>query len=282
MKHINSLKRIFRYIFKGVPTIYTTAEIIQLDAGKSLMNKNILITGGGRGIGFFIAKKCINEGARVLIAGRNENTLTTAAQQLGNNCNYLQVDISDIKTLPSFIENSFALMGGRIDCLVNNASISLHEPDFRNVSESGYDMQFDINLKGNYFLTQYFIEKFEKTNNQSKGNILFISSERGSIHSDIPYGLSKAAINSLIGGLSRRLSKNRLNIRVNALAPGVTASDMTGRSVSENLTYESSPIGRILLPEEVAEVASFLLSDVSSCISGEIIHCDSGKHINFI
>lgn len=282
MKYLNSLKRILKYIFQGIPTVYTTAEIIQLDANQCLQGKNVLITGGGRGIGFYIAKKCINAGACVLIAGRDEHTLINASKQLGENCKYIQVDIRNVKILPSFIDESFNIMGGKINCLVNNASVSFHEPDFRSVTEDDYDTQFDINLKGNYFITQYFIKKLEEKNDNSKSSIVFISSERGSMSSDIPYGLSKAAINSLIGGLSKRLNKNHLKIRVNAVAPGVTISDMTGRTKEENLTYKGSPISRVLLPEEVAEVVCFLLSDVSYCISGEVIHCDSGNHISFI
>ena len=104
-----------------------------------------------------------------------------------------------------------------------------------------------------------------------------MSSERGSSCEDIPYGLTKATINSLVGSLAKRLGPK--GYRVNAIAPGVTASDMTGNKIDGNYFYEASPNNRIFHPAEMAEVAAFLLSDASSCISGEVIHCDAGKHL---
>ena len=91
-----------------------------------------------------------------------------------------------------------------------------------------------------------------------------------------PYGLSKAAMNSFVEGLAYLLSPN---IRVNALAPGITASDMTGVPSSGNLFYDTL-IGRVYLADEIAEVAVFLICDVSSSISGEILTCDNASTVN--
>ena len=143
------------------------------------------------------------------------------------------------------------------------------------MTEEGFDRQFDTNLKGPYFLTQTFIDYMNREK-IGQGNIRFITSERGLYCDDIPYGLTKAAINSLTTGLARRLIAQ--GIRVNAIAPGVTASDMTGVDKNGNLYWPSSCAGRVFLPEEVAEVAAFLLSDVSMCISGEIVPCNQGNH----
>jgi 3-oxoacyl-[acyl-carrier protein] reductase len=271
------LSRAFHYIVSGVPVKYTTVQVSQISGSKRLGGKNILVTGGGRGLGFSIAQKCIAEGAKVLIVGRKEETLKNACKVMGANSSYVVFDISDAENAERFISDAFFKMNGRIDCLVNNAGISLHEWNFHNVTIDSFDSQIKVNLRGSYFLAKYFAEKIEALEIK-KANILFITSERGDQCDDIPYGLTKTAINSFTRGLSRRLYKAM--IRVNAVAPGVTASDMTGLSVDGDLTYEGVASGRVFLPEEVAEVAVFLLCDASDCISGEIVHCNAGNHIS--
>jgi len=278
---IPELKRALKYILNGVPVIKTTAEVRVNNTGERLRGKHILITGGAHGIGYAIAKKCIDEGAKVVICGRDMMRLHQAQDNLGGEqlCKTIPFDISNVAGTLGFIQDCYNVMGNRIDCLVNNAGVSLHEEDFRHVSIEGFEKQFDTNFKGAYFLTKYYLEQQIKKNSINSSNVLFISSERGSFHTDIPYGLTKAVINSLVGGLNNRLAAEGL--RVNALAPGVTVSEMTGRN-NEDLTYKGNPCGRIFLPEEMAEVAAFLLSDYSRCISGEVVHCDYGAHLKCI
>lgn len=278
---IQQIKRALRYILKGVPVVKITAEVKVNTTGKSLQGKNVLITGGAHGIGYSIAKKCIDEGAVVLICGRNIERLQQAQRTLGDEklCKIMSFDISDVEKAEDFLNDCYRLMDNRIDCLVNNAGVSLHEKDFRHVTVEGFDRQFNTNYRGTYFLTKYYLEQQIKRNNIQGTNVLFLSSERGSFHTDIPYGLTKALINSLIGGLNNRLAAE--GARVNALSPGVTVSEMTGRS-NDDLLYNGSPCGRVFLPEEMAEVAAFLLSDYSKCISGEVVHCDYGAHLKCI
>lgn len=277
---LEKIKRLVRYIVKGVPNIYKTIDIRQNITNEELKGKNILVTGASRGIGYYIAKLAIKKGAKVLICARKEDTLRKAAEELGGNCKFLIFDVSDVTGMQSFLDKSFQLMGGRIDCLVNNAGISFHEGSFRNVTVDGFNAQFDVNFRGSYFLAKYYIEKVEALKQES-GNVLFITSERGSFYTEIPYGLSKASIKSLVGSLNRSVYKTS-NIRVNALAPGVTASDMTGHDINGDYNDERSPIGRIFHPYEMASVACFLMSDNSTCIAGETIHCDGGRHENVI
>lgn len=170
------------------------------------------------------------------------------------------------KSANLFIEKVNQLLGG-VNILVNNAGISLHEWDIANVSIEQFNQQINTNLRGGYFLTQKFLETI-RNNKTPNANILFISSERGIQTDDIPYGLTKAAINSLVKGLAPKLIKE--NIRINAVAPGITTSDMTGFKKEGNLYYKGNPNHRVYLPEEVAEVATFLISYASSCISGQI------------
>lgn len=269
------IKRGIYYILKGVPEYHLSANISYLSPNERLKGKRIIITGGGRGLGFAMAKKFVSEGANVLICGRNNEVLKEKAELL--KCKYLKLDVQNIEDINKFFDNAMGLLGG-IDCLVNNAGISLHEGNILNVSLEQFNRQVETNLRGAYFMSKKFIELYDNKKYNS-GNILFISSERGVFVDDLPYGLTKAAINSLVKGLAHLLIRN--NIRVNALAPGVTTSDMTGFKESENLYANWNANKRIYLPEEVAEIACFLLSDASNCLSGQILECNEGKSINY-
>lgn len=192
------LKRLVRFIIKGIPEYYITVEVKESAPGQQLEGKNIVVTGAGSGLGYYIAKRCIAEGAQVLITGRNEEKLKKAAAELGINCKWLVFDSSNVKDMPEFLEqvqNEFR--GGKIHGLVSNAGISLHEGNFRNVTEEGWDSQMNINLKGNYFLVKNYIEYLEKLEDK-KGNVVVITSERSFRTDDIPYGLTKVASNSFI------------------------------------------------------------------------------------
>lgn len=272
------LKRVVRYIIKGIPEYYTKVEVKESIPTTQLENKNIIVTGGGSGLGYYIAKRCIAEGAKVLITGRNESKLRDAAVKLGNCCSWMVFDSSNVEGMHAFIEQAKQIFNGeKIYGLVSNAGISLHEGNFRNVTESGWDSQMNINLKGNYFFVKTFIEYLESLEDKS-GNIVVITSERSRRSDDIPYGLTKTASNSFIECIASQVISE--GIRVNGVAPGVTASDMTGIDRNKNMYAEWQPSNRYFLPEEVAEVVNFLLSDISNCISGEIIACDQGRYIS--
>lgn len=275
MSIVKSIKRIVHGVLSELrPVKMIDVHISYLKPNERLNGKNILITGGNKGIGLALAKKFIEEGANVLIAGRNEELLKKSSIDIG--CRYMILDVSDDQQIEKAIDNAVKLLG-RIDVLVNNAGISLHEGSIKNVSFSQFDSQFDVNLRGGYFLSKNFIRYCNQTG-QVNSSILFVSSECGQWVSDIPYGLTKVAINSLTQGLSRLVLRE--GIRVNAIAPGVTATSLVGMSGDSNLFADWQANNRIYLPEEVAEVACFLISDVSKCISGQIIYCNEGKSIN--
>ena len=274
-KHI--VRRVAKFILASQPEAFVKVEVAQINYGEIHKDKKIVITGGGRGLGFYMAKKFLSEGAKVLIAGRNESTLKKAAEDLGNNCYYLPYDSTEFKKSKDFIKKANDILDG-IDCLVCNAGVSLHEGNYQNVTIEGWDKQFDTNLKGTFFLAKKFLE-LKLAEKNCSGNLLLISSETGNQCYDTPYGLTKAAINSLTGALSRRVYQT--GIRVNAIAPGVTLSDMTKdyAEAADGNMYRDCASGRIFLPEEVAELACFLASDAAKCISGEVIHCNGGNHL---
>lgn len=276
MSLFSYIRRGLRYIIKGIPERkYLTADINYVYPSEKLKGKNIIITGGGRGLGYAMAKKFVAEGADVLIAGRNEQILQNSAKKLG--CHYLQLDVQNIDSFAQFFVTSEKLFGGHIDCLVNNAGISLHEKSFLDVTSTQFDSQIATNFRGAFFLTQEYVKRY-RFNKLTTGKVLFISSETSITVDERPYGLTKAAINSLVQGLAFRYIKE--GIRVNALAPGVTASDMTGFSNEGNLFYPNHASNRIYLSEEMAEITCFLLSDVSNLLNGQILVCNEGKTIN--
>lgn len=253
---------------------YITAAISYLIPNARLQGKKIIVTGGGRGLGYSMAQKFVAEGAEVLIAGRNAEMLAEKAAELG--CKYLPLDVQNVATFPEFMQKAEELLGG-VNALVNNAGISMHENNIRTVTPEGFDAQINTNLRGGYFLAQEFIKLVESKGRRDCG-ILFISSERGFFVDDIPYGLTKVAVNSLVQGLAVRMLSS--GIRVNGVAPGITSSDMTGFKADGNLFCGYNANKRVYLPEEVAEVACFLLCDASRCITGQIIACDEGRAIN--
>lgn len=272
MKIKSKLKHMVSFLLHG-ETKPLYANISYLSPNKTLQGKKVVITGGGRGLGFAMAKKFKAEGAEVLIAGRNLKVLEESAQTIG--CDYLQLDVSNPSEFDAFMKKAVDKLNG-INVLVNNAGISLHENTFFDVTPETFDMQVDTNLKGAFFLTQSFIRHIKDSG--LKACVLFVSSETGDTMDFRPYGFTKAAINSMVQGLAYLFAKD--GIRVNAVAPGITASDMTGLKTEGDINYSGNIIGRVYMPEEVAETAAFLISDAAGCVSGQIITCNNAKTIN--
>lgn len=224
-----------------------------------------------------MANKFLSEGATVLITGRDNGNLDKAASELNNiRLKTAVFDANNIFGIDEFFSYCHQQLGG-VDVLVSNAGISLHEGNILNVTPDGFDKTINTNLKAHYFMAKAFLER--QIANKDEGVLLFVSSKDGYVCNETPYGLTKAGINSLVGGLST--AYYRKGIRVNAIAPGVTLTDMTaGYAKRQNGNMaEANYAGRNFLPEEVAEVACFMVSDASKCISGQIIFTDAGDHI---
>lgn len=271
------IRQSIKKVLYAIKPIYVKVGVTQIQSGAILSGKNIVITGGSRGIGYAMANKFIKEGATVLITGRNPEHLKEAMKSIDNSRLLTQVfNSDDIKNIPAFIECCFSKLGG-VDILVSNAGISLHEGNILNVTPEGFDRTILTNLKSHYFISKAFLER--KTKSKEEGVLLFITSKDGYVCNETPYGLTKASVNSLVGGLST--AYYRRGIRVNAIAPGVTITDMTAMYAkhADGNMHTSNYAGRNFLPEEVAEVACFMVSDAAKCISGQIIFTDGGDHI---
>jgi 3-oxoacyl-[acyl-carrier protein] reductase len=255
----------------------TQINIAQINYGGILEGKRVLITGGSAGIGLAIAKKCLSEGATVVITGRTEAKLKAAEAELNNpRLNPLVWDVSSISQREEKLAEALRLVGGRLDVLVNNAGILGGNRQFLDLTEEVWDQISSVNEKGLVFLTQCVVQKWIER--RQGGKIINMSSMRGNLGvQDGPYGMSKWGLNGLTHGLGLKLAPH--GIIVNGIAPGITATDsiaIKNIDVKENAYLNGVPISRIGLPEEIAELAVFLMSDAANYIVGQTIICDGG------
>lgn len=271
------IRRALRYVIKGVPVYHIEVNTVSVAYGGLLEGRRVLITGGTRGLGFAIARRCIEERAQVTITGRTMEALEKAKERMGNpeGLYLIENDIRDCPASAEVIAHAAEMMGG-LDTLINNAGVSVHDITYADCTQEQWDMQVDTNLKGVYFMTQAFLNRYEKEGLR-EGWILMMASERGLYGDDVPYGMAKRALISYTEGLAVRLITK--GIRVNAIAPGVTATDMTGLDPQGNLHREASRGQRVLLPEEIAEPAIFLISRAASAISGQVLACNEANHL---
>lgn len=256
---------------------YSTVKVQNVSCGDRLDGKRVLITGGGSGIGLCIARNCLNEGAYVVITGRNESKLMQAKSELDSP--YLKTlvwDVGNIKEINSRLAEVRSLFDGDIDVLVNNAGVMSVE-QFGGIEEVEWDNVYAVNSKAVFFLTQAIVKEWttQPFHNRYK-KILNISSQGGFIGAVYPYRMTKWDVAGLTKGLGLLLAPK--GIIVNGIAPGIVATDMQAKAYMErdNLFTNLNPINRVALPEEIAELALFLISDSGNFIVGQTIICDGG------
>lgn len=271
------IDRIRNKIHRAIRKYYTQKEPVYVPTliSKSLEGRCILITGGGSGIGYIIAETCIKNGAKVIIAGRNEQKLIAAFNKLNlvadNSVTYELCDLADKVSIESMIESIKSRKGCIVDTLINNAGISTADV-FGNTDFSSLSSIIDTNLKGVYYLTQCFANYMIENN--IKGNILNVASSSSCRPANSPYALSKWGILGFTKGTAKQLIKH--GIVVNSVAPGPTAAGMMEKSSHGDLSRASSPAGRYVTAEEVANLAVYLISDFGRMIVGETVYITGG------
>ena len=241
-----------------------------------LQDKVAIITGGSRGIGFATAKTFLREGATVVLCGSREETAKKAVDQL--RAEFPQANVEGIwPNLANFAEvkeafDRVAKEYGRIDVLVNNAGVSESTP-FEKYTEELFDKVMDLNVKGLYNCTRAVTDTMTA---QGSGVILNTSS-MVSIYAQsagMAYPTSKFAVNGMTRALARELGPK--GIRVNAVAPGITETDMMKAVPKEVIAplIARIPLGRLGQPEDIANAFLFLASDEASYISGVVLQVD--------
>lgn len=256
---------------------YTTHTLTSINREASLKGKHVLVTGGGSGIGLAIAQKCLSEGAKVVITGRNETKLLNTISREGSPAlKSLVWDVSKTELIEEMLIKTETLLEGEVDVLVNNAGI-VKVTEFPNVKESLWDQVYDTNSKGVFFLTQALCSRWmNKEKDRGLKKVINISSQGGYVGATHPYRMSKWDIVGLTQGLGLRLASE--GIIINGIAPGMTATDALPFVLKQggNSYTPDIPIGRYIQPSEIAELASFLMSDASNSIVGQTIKCDGG------
>ena len=250
---------------------YNEIKISQIEYNECLKGKNIIITGGSSGIGYQIAKKSCLLGASVIITGRNEAKLKEAKNSIDGEIDYLIWDITDQSLLPQMIDEVFQRFEGNVDCLVNNAGLQPHE-FFPNVSEEEWNKIYDTKTSSQ----PSYIPFNHSIRISGYKKIIFIDSQGGFVGATYPYRMVKWDIRGLTRGLGLKLAKD--SILVNAIAPGVVRTEMQQFSIEQgdNTYCTQNLLNRVSLPEEVAELACFMMSDSCNFMVGQTILIDGG------
>lgn len=244
-----------------------------------LAGKRALVTGGGGGIGFAIAKKYCEEGASVIITGRNEEKLASACGRIGRAAKYMVWDVTDFDHCRGNIEKTAERLGGPIEILVNNAGVLTHNDfiwNYLDLTPEEWDQVMDTNCKGMFFMCQNMAKHMLK--NEIKGHIVNITSEMGFRPACVTYGISKWGTVGMTKGLGMMLASR--NIVVNGIAPGAITTEMMGWKEGDSIYRESHANKRFGYPEEIAELAAFLGSDKADNIIGEVIVSDGGSSLH--
>lgn len=241
-----------------------------------LKNKVAIITGGSRGIGFATAERFLQEGATVILAASSQKNADKAVEKLKEKYPSAAVEgISPNLTSLEEVNTAFANIvekHGRIDILVNNAGVSESTP-LDQYTEETFDKVMDLNVKGVFTATKAAAGYMEK---QGSGVILSTSSVVSFYGqpSGFAYPASKFAVNGLTTSLARELGPK--GIRVNAVAPGITETDMMKAVPKEVIDplIAQIPLRRLGQPEDIANAFAFLASDEASYITGVILRVD--------
>ena len=241
-----------------------------------LKDKVILVTASTRGIGLAIVQKCAAEGARVYMAARDLNRAREIADTLdGVSCVYN--DATKPETFGTMVEEVVA-DAGRLDVLVNNFGTSNpgKDLDFANTDPQVFLDTVNLNLRSVFMASQAAAKHMASNGGGSIVNISSVSGQVPDI-SQVAYGTSKAAINYLTKLIA--VQEARHHIRCNAVLPGMTATEAVEKHLSEdfrNLFLRHIPLGRMGLPEEIAEAVVYFAGDASACTTGQILAVSGG------
>lgn len=247
----------------------------------SLAGRVALITGGGTGIGFEIARCMVAAGATVIITGRRESVLQESAADLGEGAHYLVNDVADLSGLDDLVEQLEATHGP-LDILVNNAGINMKKPALE-VTDEDFNRIIHTNLNAVFALTRAAAKRMVP---RRSGSILMISSMAAYYGIDrvVAYAASKSAVEGIVKVLASEFSKD--GVRVNAIAPGFIETEMSRTAMNSDpdrrdRAMRRTPMGKFGQPSDIGHAAVFLASEAARYVTGASLPVDGGNSIGF-
>ncbi|MBO5223361.1 MAG: SDR family oxidoreductase [Clostridia bacterium] len=246
-----------------------------------LRNNNVIVFGGGSGIGEAIAKRFCKENAKVLIVGRTEEKLLQAKAEINSDNLFVKAfDITKVDEHISLFEYAEKTMG-RVDAFVNSAAIGGAQTFGRgyepwDITSEEWDKFTDINFKSAFFLMRNEVDYL--LSKSVRGNILNIASNAACMDIIGAYGASKQAIIKWTRAFGKRFGHH--GIIINGIAPGATLTPMIANYAKDvNQKYERHAIERFIRPDEIAELAFYLMSDFGEIVCGHTVVADGGDNL---
>jgi NAD(P)-dependent dehydrogenase (short-subunit alcohol dehydrogenase family) len=247
----------------------------------SLAGRVALITGGGTGIGFEIARCMVAAGATVIITGRRESVLQESAAELGEGAHFLVNDVADLGSLDGLVEQVEATHGP-LDILVNNAGINMKKPALE-VTDEDFNRIIHTNLNAVFALTRAAAKRMVA---RRSGTILMISSMAAYYGIDrvVAYAASKSAVEGMVKVLASEFSAQ--GVRVNAIAPGFIETEMSRTAMNSDpdrrdRAMRRTPMGKFGKPSDIGHAAVFLASEAARYVTGVSLPVDGGNSIGF-
>lgn len=241
-----------------------------------LEGKVAVVTGGTRGIGYAIVKKFLQEGAKVVLFGSRESTAQAALEKIksempGAEVGAMSPDLTDSKAVAEAFE-AVRQQYGSLDILANNAGISQSTP-LENYTDEEFQKILDLNIKAVFVCSQAAARIMKPQGGGAIINTSSVVSLYGQ-PSGCGYPTTKFAVNGLTKSLARELAKE--GIRVNAVAPGITRTDMVANLPEQMIQplIAKIPIGRMCEPEDIANAFLYLASDMASYVTGVVLPVD--------
>jgi len=243
--------------------------------------KIAIVTGGGSGLGYAIAEKFTQSGIETIIAGRDKEKLNTAKEKLGLLCHAMSCDLSDLSSIPGFI-NAIIKQFGQIDILVNNAGINMKK-EFTEVTDEDFQKIITTNLTSVFSISREVVKHMLDKKSGCIINISSMAAQYG-LPKVIAYSASKTAIDGMTRAMAVELSPK--GIRVNAIAPGFIYSDMTAKALDSDperkaKVFSRTPMGVMGQASDIGDAALFLASDAAKYITGVVLPVDGGNSIGF-
>jgi NAD(P)-dependent dehydrogenase (short-subunit alcohol dehydrogenase family) len=244
-------------------------------------NKVAVITGGGGGIGLAIAEKFVQHNILTVIIGRNQEKLNAAGAELGPLCHPICQDLDDLSSLPGLVQQILARFG-RIDILVNNAGIN-QKKDLTDVSDQEFQRILHTNVSVVFALSREVVRSMAAAGDGVIINISSMASQYG-IPKVIAYTASKSAIEGMTRAMAVELAPK--GIRVNCIAPGFIATDMSEKALNgdaerKQKVMSRTPMGRLGAPADIGEAALYLASEGAKYVTGVVLPIDGGNSIGF-